>query len=368
MYQGKFGFGVLALIALILVMPQLHALEAYNDTERFATIWLSPTVRTGGWGWELAAMLAVSICFFATALIYMFGHAFSMENIKRYANSEMLQVVASAVLISTAVFILQGALNYTVQYVVGEDSIAVCKGQEFAIFDYSAGPISFAACKIEESIDLLENCYQQTYQNNLGVERQASTCVNIKGIPVYCGDWFLHSEVEQSHLIGYKIVPLLTNLYGQRSMMDYLAENMLAVFLPVGLILRVFPPLRGIGGLLIATAIGFYFVYPTIYLINDPTFVKKTRTEDTSYVDPIPACYPGFKGSAAVLSIPPLPGGRGPIAPKCPDAASLITKVTINLTLYPFVALVATLIFIRVAAPILGGDTGEILRMTSKLI
>ena len=34
---------------------------------------------------------------------------------------------------------------------------------------------------------------------------------------------------------------------------------------------------------------------------------------------------------------------------------------------YPFVALVITLIFIRAMTPLLGGDTGELMKMVARL-
>jgi len=357
----------LALLGLLALSGSLSAITEYNSTSSFDHAWLAGS---GGWNWQGLAMISVLACFFANALVFMIGYGLQLENVKRFAKTEFFQVTASAILIVMMSFVLDGVLQYTVQSVIGEDSVAVCNGQAYKIFEYSGGPISYIYCKVDESAAELEDCYAKTYASNYGTERTASTCASIKGIPVYCGDWYLHNEVESNHLTGYKITPLLVNLYGQKAALNYIAENMLAVFLPLGLLLRVFPPLRGIGGLLIAVALGFYFVFPVVYLVNDPSFVKQTKqdikdvSQDASF-----ACYPGFKGAATILTIPPLSSSAGGgSSDTCNNAPELIAKITINLMFYPFVALAATLIFIRTAASFLGGDSGEIMRMVSKVI
>ncbi len=359
------------ILAMLALFGSLSALDSYNSTTSFNKAWLSDSAQNpGGWGWQGIAMAAVGACLFANVLIYMLGYGLQLDNVKRFAKSEFYHVTASAIMIVSATVVLDGVLQYTVQSVIGADSVAICNGQQYKIFDYTGGPLSYIYCKVDENAAALEDCYTKTYASNYGTERTASTCANIKGIPVYCGDWYLHSQVESNHLTGYKITPLLVNLYGQKSVLNYLAENMLAVFLPLGLLLRVFPVLRGIGGLLIAIALGFYFVFPVVYLVNDPTFVKRAAapnadvTQDASF-----ACYPGFKGSVAILTIPPLASGSGSSAVEtCTDAPDLIAKITVNMMFYPFVALAATLIFIRTAASLLGGDSGDIMRMVSKVI
>ncbi len=358
---------IFALLGILALTGSLSAIIAYNDTSTFNHAWLASN---GGWNWQALAMIAVMACLFANALVYMIGYALQMENVKRFAKVEFFHVTASAIMIVTIVAVLDGVLQYTVQNVIGADSVAICNGQQYKIFDYSGGPISYIYCKVDESASELEDCYAKTYASNYGTERTASTCASIKGIPVYCGDWFMHTEVEGNHLTGYKITPLLVNLYGQKAALSYIAENMLAVFLPLGLLLRVFPFLRGIGGLLIAIALGFYFVFPVVYLMNDPTFVKQATPSIPNVAqDPSFSCYPGFKGAATILTIPTLSStAGGGISDTCTNAPDLIARITINLMFYPFVALAATLIFIRTAASLLGGDSGEIMRMVSKVI
>ncbi len=362
---------LLLLFALAALIGNLCAFE-YNSTSSFDQMWLETYMGKSGLmsgrDWQSIAMVSVAACFFANVLIYMLGYGLQLENVKRFAKSEFYHVTASAIMIVTMSVVLDGTLQYTVNNVIGTESVAICKGQEFKIFEYSGGPISYIYCKVDESAKELEDCYTKTYSANLATERKASTCASIKGIPIYCGDWSMHDEVEGNHLTGYKITPILVNLYGQKAVLNYLAENMLRVFLPLGLLLRVFPMLRGIGGLFIAIALGFYFVFPVVYLVNDPSFVKRVKADiPDGSADPSFSCYPGFKGSAAILTIPSFDTGSSG-ATSCNNVTELLTKVTINMMFYPFVALATTLIFIRMAASLLGGDSGDIMRMISKVI
>ena len=376
---GKFavvGFCFVFFMAMLAGMASAD-LPAYNDTALFKSVWLPmgssacPGLSNFGgtcWNWQYIAVLAVGTTLIINIVIYMLGYALSLENVKRFAKTEFFQVTASAFLIAGVVGVLDAALNYTTTQVIGAGSLALCNGQQINVG--STGPLYFVQCKIAENIDQLTRCYTTTFQANQGLERLASTCFSLIGIPVYCGDWSWHSMVEQNHLVGYKIIPLLTNLYGQEALIDYIGNNMLAVFLPLGIILRAFPIFRGVGGLFIAIAIGFYFVFPVLYLINDPTFVKIVIPLNNNYVDPTAQCYNGFKGSATIVNTPPYPsaGGSSFFGIACTNAEDLIVQVTVNLLFYPFVALAITLIFIRTVAPILGGESGELMRMVSRLI
>jgi hypothetical protein len=49
------------------------------------------------------------------------------------------------------------------------------------------------------------------------------------------------------------------------------------------------------------------------------------------------------------------------------QAADLIYQMNIAIFFYPFVSLVLTLIFIRFAAPLLGSDAGDLMRMVARI-
>lgn len=360
-------------LAFVLLSMAQASLAQYNSAGGFASNWEARD-------WKVYALAAVLICIGFNGLVYMLGEAFSLDNMKRWAKAEFLQVSASSLMILfVSLMLFEGGttvFNYIEDELVPAGSTITCQGKNFGIFapggtfasaTAGGGPIEAFKCKLQENIYVLDGMYTSIYNNNLGVERSASTCWLLFGMNVYCGSWNLgvHQQVEQAHLLGEKIVPLQVALHGQFALAEYISKNMLSVFLPLGIVLRVFPITRGAGGLLIAIAIGFYFVFPLAFVMLDPSFVK-IEGAPSAIVQDANMCYPGFKGSTVLINSV-LGGQLQQIFQSYAAYADQLARLTVHIMFYPFVALALALIFVRAAAPILGGDTGEIMRMVAKL-
>ena len=237
---------------------------------------------------------------------------------------------------------------------------------------YGPGPLGAFKCTLQEKITALDNAYSSIYDANKDTERMTSMCYIVFGMPVYCGDWDkdLHNQVEEAHLLATKIVGLLMPLHGLYVLAQYVQNNMLSVFLPLGLVLRIFPLTRGVGGLLIAIAVGFFFVWPTFFVLTDATFVKASAADNPNQARVAGECFTGFKGSAILVQTVLNQNGLGGSSDEslaADNAQLLLFQLTISIMFYPFVALVITLIFIRAMTPLLGGDTGELMKMVARL-
>ena len=332
--------------------------------------------------WMPLAIAAILICVFANALAYMAGTILQSESVKRYAKSEFIEVSASALMIFFAVSLVYTLVDGTsgpisgldfVKDLLGEGSTISCTAATGGVYhfftdaDFGGGPLGAYKCKLQEKITALDVAYNNVVEANMGVERTTSFSYSAFGVPIYVGDWNmrLHKQVEENHLVATKIVSLLVPLHAQFALAQYLQNNMLSVFLPMGLLLRIFPFTRGIGGLFIAIAIGFFFVWPTFFILTDPTYVKADKVESEMLKG---MCFTGFTGAATVLPnalLSASQGGQSSLA--LASGTRLVYEITVATLFYPFVALVITLIFIRAVTPLLGGDTGEIMRMVSRL-
>jgi hypothetical protein len=335
-----------------------------------------------GSSWMLLAIAAIMACLFFNVLLYMGGMTLQSEELKRYAQSEFLQVSASALMVFFAVSLLYALTNGGAGIsgldfmgnVLGGASHIDCAAVSGGVFnlwqdypDFGSGPLGAFKCKVQEKITALDAAYNNAVETNMPMEQAASLCINLFGVPVYCGDWdlSLHNQVEKSHLIASKIVGLLMPLHAQFVLAQYLQNNMLQIFLPAGLVLRILPFTRGVGGLFIAIAIGFFFIFPTFFLLTDPTFVKADSPQRNSVQG---MCFTGFRGASVVLAgVLSSTAVASQSALASASAEELVFQITIATLFYPFVALVLTLIFIRAMTPLLGGDLGELMRMVSRL-
>ena len=325
--------------------------------------------------WMGLATIAVAICIFFNLLVYMAGFALHSEHLKRYAKSEFLQVSASSLMIFFSIALLYQISSSGIDFmgdVLGAGASSVsCAAMPTGKFElwqdskFGSGPMGAFKCKVQEKITALDKAYDNVFNSNMAQERLESLCISLFGAPVYCWSWNLelHQKVEEAHLVATKIVSLLVPLHAQYSLAEYLQRNMLAIFLPAGLVLRVFPLTRGVGGLFIAIAIGFFFVFPTFIVLTDPTFVKVDEVQKDQQAG---KCFTGFTGSAVLLASIDT-GSMQQSAIATASGAELVYQLTVGALFYPFVSLVLTLMFIRAATPLLGGDTGEIMRMVSRL-
>ncbi|VVC02618.1 Uncharacterised protein [Candidatus Burarchaeum australiense] len=366
-----------ALFALLLFAGALFSQTFEDFRNQYGGIFQS---RMGGW--QLIAIASILVCLFANTLVYMAGYLFQSEHLKRYASSEFLQVSASALMIFFAVELLftlsSGPSNVSGLGFMGEvlgtgSSIdcAAMPGGKFMIWqgsrDFGSGPLGAFKCKVQEKINALDSAYNNVVEGNKPLERTTSICFNLFGVPVYCWDWNLdlHNQVEKNHLVATKIVSLLMPLHAQFSLAEYLQKNMLAVFLPAGFVMRIFPFTRGVGGLFIALAIGFFFIFPTFFLLTDPTFVKADAAQAGMEQG---ACYTGFKGASVLLAgVFGIGGSAGASELATTRAEELVFQITIGTLFYPFVALALTLMFVRAMTPVLGGDLGELMKMVARL-
>ncbi|MFA6490134.1 MAG: hypothetical protein WCT52_05660 [Candidatus Micrarchaeia archaeon] len=370
----------LAFAMALFLVSNILAADFANDFEaHFGDIFAN---KLANWQWYAA--LAISICFFFNLVLYMAGKALMSDHLQKYALSEFMQVTASALMIAFAVGLLygfstgQGGGMDLMRDVIGTNSAVACGEAPNGVFsiwkvdpNFGVGPLGAFRCKLQEKITALDGAYDMVYEGNKMNEVWSSTCVIVFGIPIYCGDWDIavHKRMEEAHLIETKIVSLLVPLHAMYSLSMYIENNMLAVFLPVGLVLRILPLTRGVGGLLIAIALGMFFVWPTFLILTDPTFVKAEEAPDPNAARSEGMCFTGFKGTAVlvqtVVAQLVTPGSAESLA--IDNGKTLVYQLTISIMFYPFVAFVITLAFIRSLTPLLGGDMGEFMKMVGRL-
>ncbi len=374
------GAILLALFTLLILTGISHA--DYSDfAAKFENIF---TTKLNNW--QPYAIVAISICFFFNLLLYMAGNMLESKELKTYATSEFMQVTASAMMIGLSaqlLFSLSGGNGMDLLGdIIGAGSSVSCgapeiSGGTFYLWKdnppYGSGPLAAFRCKLQEKISALDGASIAVYKDNVARERWSSTCIIIFGVPAYCGDWDMavHKDMEQAHLLSTKITALLVPLHSLYSLAAYIENNMLAVFLPAGLVLRILPLTRGVGGLFIAIAFGLFFVWPTFFVLTDPSFVKAESAENPNAARSEAACFTGFKGTSvllqSVISSTSGGGSGGSLASPLDNAKELIYQLTISVMFYPFVAFAITLVFIRGMTPLFGGDMGDFMKMVGRL-
>ncbi len=319
---------------------------------------------TQTWGWLPICILAVVISVTAHTIIYIIGYSLNAARLKRYAVTEMMQAAASALMVILLVGMLVQAFDY-----LGSLGSITCGGVDMT------SPVEADACRTGELLNKIGKQYTKVLESDRGPEMIYSMQITVFGIPVFIGSWMVESiykEVETYHSIAYICVNLMIALTAKLFLLKYVAENMLAVFLPLGIILRTFHFTRGIGAFFIAMAIGFFFIYPTVTFMMDSTFMASLDAPELPDIISSGMCnipmFGSFSfGSAALAQYSSRSGTASQVA-LSNDLATFVASIQTALLFNNFVALAITLTFLRYATTILGGDAAPFMGMVGRLV
>ncbi|MCP4648403.1 MAG: hypothetical protein GY852_11850, partial [bacterium] len=181
-------------------------------------------------------------------------------------------------------------------------------------------------------------------------------------------------EVETFHYIAHTCVQLMFFLSAKMVILQYVQQNMLQFFLPLGLVLRTFHFTRGIGAFFISLAIAFYFIYPTMVFIMDSSYASSPESTEPQLPEIIGVgmCnIPMFGslsfGSAALQKLWNS-GERARSLSLSKDLATFLSRIYTHLFFSNMVAFAIALTFMRFSVSILGGDMTPFMGMVGRLV
>ncbi|MEM3373092.1 MAG: hypothetical protein QXF76_02660, partial [Candidatus Anstonellales archaeon] len=229
----------------------------------------------------------------------------------------------------------------------------------------------YAAANIDYSIYKLNQYYNQLVREVFIGERELSRCFSIFGYQFCPGlmDWLkikgyysLFQQVMRAQMLGDMIVNLQLALSIQLQLLTLIDKNALSLLLPLGILLRVLPITRGIGGLMIASAIGFYFIFPLVYYVALQIPAGEIIERTTI---PAQVCYPSFSGAISLYES--YLSSYSVTFSVIDVALDFIAQLRIFEWIIPFIALSITAIFIRYVSSLLGSDSSELFSMIYKI-
>lgn len=316
-----------------------------------------------GWDWLAICMMAILVSALFNGLIFIIGKAINAQGLERYAISEMLNTAATAVMVVVLIALLTQALDF----VAGIGSVT-CDGETIK------APIDADMCRTNEFLTKVGEKYDYVRDADHFPEIEYSLMVTLLGIPVYAGAWMnqdIYKEVETYHSIAFICINLMIGLSAKMFMLQYIKENMLTVFLPLGIILRTFHFTRGIGAFFMSVAIGFFFIYPTVCFIMDSSFAANSAEPPLPEIISAGMCNIPMFGSFSFGSAAMQTGNRAAAASAISlsnDLKAFVADTQAELLYSNFVAFAIALTFIRFATTILGGDITPFLGMVGKLV
>ncbi len=348
--------------------------------------WFSlPALFSSGRGWESGWLPLIAILTAAVSLFYSFlyiiGYVFNLQLLKRLALYEIFQAFATFLLAVFLVTILNSAFTWALNLVGGSSQITCDAYGKITLS--GAGPIEAVRCDLMSKGMKLADLYEQMYVSARKPFADFYRSFSIMGIPIYYYGSFIYNYnpsalyqiIENYRYLNDVLTHYLIGINGYLVAVNYIQNNMLSMFLPIGVVLRAFPWTRGIGAFFIALAIVLYFIFPIIFFVTDPTF-KYIQPSSSSLgprlIDnPATQCWKTFSGVAATASLSSVASSGATAAytrMSLSKAMNDVTKLYLGLVLHPLLAFGISLIFIKYLADVLGGESQEILRFATKLI
>lgn len=331
--------------------------------EMLGTVFISQWVAQ--MGWFTNAVLAVIVTAFIFGIIYVIAYAINSFPLRRYATSEFLQLAATALMVIGLVTFIQ--LGSAAVSTALEGLGVPCMGETYV------EPISAAMCKTEERLIFFDEAWSFLRDDVRGAEWFYYFTISYYGVPLFQGLWVpsIHRQVETAHYLAYKIVSIQLSLNAQMFLLKYIRENMLTIFLPLGIILRTFYFTRGIGGFFIALALSLYFIYPTALFIMTAVSVGPPAVPVPSLTT-VGLCdlpmYSGMAFGSANLATMAGTGGSTMASASVSNIASFVNTVFVRMFYENMVAFAIALTALRYAGVLLGTETGVFLNMVSRWI
>lgn len=359
----------------------------------YPSIWTGSGCEAGefcGWdsGWGAMIAMSILVVIFIYAIVYMLSYFINSEELKRSAKAHFVDALATAFLaaaivgILTAFFLFLGSTstndpNQPPGYFFG--ATVTCGNYGTIDLTGGEGPYQVIKCRLQEKAKFVSDLYERVYYSAREPMKRLSAMYGIAGFPIYMGGSYvwqtaisdLYTRVENYRLLAHVCVALLMGINGYIGAVDYVYNNMLRMFLPIGIVLRAIPPTRNIGAFFIALAIGFYVVFPILFVVTDPNYVKAPDTYvDITSTDQISLPWPSFGGVVSLLTMGPQTDTASSTfgAMDAAQAASQLGAMYYAILLQPVVILSITLVFVRYLANLFGGEAQELFRLASKVI
>lgn len=319
-------------------------------TETWST---TPVSIEGVWNiWQPVALIAVVTAFLVVALAYMIGVSFNLAGLRKWAMVEFYQALASAILVAFLIMMMDVMINEGFQTMIG-----------------GINPYKKAYTYLDGVMNSLYPIYMSVYRVNLIAEfvKSFEFYWNAIGMDTQPFAIFIEPTVEYFHFEAHIVTMAAILTSTQRALLHLFYNAGFTVFIPAGVLLRIFPWTRGAGGLLIAIGIGLAVVYPIMF-----TFVAM-MSENNSEVqnqagklgnsiggfdlNQFGACANNFSSASDVATTKILdPKVRASSA----WLLGWLSGIWLKIFYYPMFVLLVTFTFIRSLSPLLGADVTEI--------
>ncbi len=283
--------------------------------------------------------IAVTLSYTIAAMLFMFGIALRNERLRTFGMGELYEATASAIMVVMFGFIAAVMFGLLPSITVG------------AINPYDAS-LNYIALTTNTTYSSISSIFYTASVDDAYVSMDITGSIAGREIPnvlpVLTLPFFFLFYWPAFSIITF-LFEALISLYTQFYLIVFFMYAAIPVFLIPGVIFRALIPTRNVGGMLMAMAIGFYFIMPTLFAVAyyfTSTNIQAQMSQAESTVN----AYGGGPSSLYAAASP-----NSPLVNSLSKADSAISSYWLSIVFFPALILAMTYMMITQIAEILGG-------------
>ena len=209
--------------------------------------------------WKVLSAIALMISFSFIGLIYIAGKVFDNSRLINMAKNDLQQTVITAVM----VFVIFTPL------VLGICSFRISfsgLGSDMTLFEGAAKYFEYSRAIALNSFSAASSATMWiTGMSNIYV----GSGYSINNFSISLSPWSSLSVLTAitSSIMNWLLLQIAI-ADAQRVIVDIMQASFMGLLLPAGIVLRSFAPLRQIGGILIAIALGLFLIHPLVFSLS----------------------------------------------------------------------------------------------------
>jgi hypothetical protein len=196
------------------------------------------------------SILAVMIAIIIHSALIMFAKGFNIPELEKYAQSEILQAAATAMMAIFLVGMVTGISDFSVS-LLGQESTVLCKGKAEQILKTGENEtmvfkntLDIVRCRVQEKAIAIAEVQDRltTGADVWGKFTALNLGLSLFGVTFFKGDWVgsLYQETEIIRITNNLATVLLVGMNAVSFLALYIKNTMLSLFIPVGILLRSF--------------------------------------------------------------------------------------------------------------------------------
>ncbi|EQD54068.1 conserved hypothetical protein, membrane [mine drainage metagenome] len=296
------------------------------------------------------AFAAILIAFAIAAIIFMVGAALKNDRIRNFGIGELYEAIASAMIVGLFLYVS-----------------AVAFGIIPSLFVGTINPYATAFHLMLSTIQQAENVFSSLYNvfilDSFYVSINVELDLPILGAPpmsLLTQIYALPLEIlviEPTQVLASFIIEGITAIYAEYYLLVFFSVASIPVFLVPGVIFRAIFPTRALGGMLIALAMGFYIIMPTMFAIayyfTAPNILQTLSTAS------VQLNRFGANSGAITNALTP----DSPVVLQITSAQSAMSSFWLLILFYPLLIIAVTYAFVTQIASFIGGAAQTSSRM-----